>query len=77
MTFTQARKKLAKIANGKAHSVRFDVLVYGGIKDERTRCNLWIEGMQYYDGPTWDEAFRNLDRAMNGEPVEQMPAVSA
>jgi hypothetical protein len=83
MTFKQAAAKLKKIANGKYHSLRFELTTYKESTQAvcgigQTKCDVYIEDLAWYSGATWAEAFEALDTAMNPKPVltEEIPNIS-
>lgn len=80
MTFKQAAKKLAKIADGRYHGLNFELTI-PKTNIAETNCRLFITespNCWMVDAPTWAEAFTKLDAEMNpGPPVcEQIPDVS-
>lgn len=74
MTFKTAQTKLKAIAAGRYHSILFARNEYPDGLIE-TSCDLYIDGMTYYSGPTWHDAFLLLNRAINGTPLEELPDV--
>jgi hypothetical protein len=76
MTFKRARKELAKIANGRYHSLRYEETKhseYGG-GEIRQDVSVYIDGMDYYKGNTWEEAFAALNKAINPPQFDETAA---
>ncbi len=69
MTFASAKKKLKKIADGLYHHVSYTITEYHDGKC-KTECQLYIVDGELHRGPTWDDAFRKLDIAMNPPEVD-------
>lgn len=69
MTFAQAKKKLKEIAGDEYHTVQYELKEYREGK-QVTECTLYIHGHTHHEGPTWDDAFRSLDIAMNPPKVD-------
>ena len=81
MTFAQAKKQLAKLANGKYHVIKFELTEYQ--KDCQdvcgrgvANCSLYIDGHQHHKGKTWEEAFMSLDRAINPPSESEVMAMA-
>lgn len=81
MTFQEAKEKLDFLANGRFHSMSYELVTHsnGSLDAE---CGIYIEGTPFCSGETWDEAFISLmqqfpayepltnDRALAMAPVE-------
>lgn len=73
MKFKEAKAKLKRIASGSHHAIEFGMTIYSTGR-ETTECRAYIDGYNWYKGPTWEDVFRSLEIAIN-EPVEEMPDV--
>jgi len=80
MTFSQARKKLDKIAGETYHSMRFDLTTrfnkYKNQTEYETVVSVYIDGYNHYSGNYWEEAFDKLEKAMaepKDKPCEAVP----
>jgi hypothetical protein len=63
VTFEGARRKLARIAGKKYHTVKYELSVFeGSIMD--VDCSLYVEGGNIHSAPTWAKAFEALGNAM-------------
>jgi len=62
MNIKTAKKKLAKIAKGKFHSVQYDITDIGN-GELKQECSIYISGMSWHLGETWEEAFSSLQKA--------------
>lgn len=61
MTFKQAKKKLKKIANGKYHSITYELTEHH-TGDMAAKCTLYIDGYGvFHNGKTWELAFSSLE----------------
>ena len=69
MTFAQAKKKLKKIADGAYHMLNYELTEYH-TGEQKTECVVYIDGRGSHSGLTWEEAFKNLDRGINGQIVD-------
>ena len=78
MTFKEADKRLAKIADGGYRSIYFDLGTYQD-GTQRTSVGLYIDkgSRTYHSGyhPTFKEAFSQLEAQMGN--IEEIPEVSA
>lgn len=59
MTFKQAKKKLAKIANGEYHSLSYEADYHSGVAPA-IKCRVYIHNQGFYGGTTWNDAFARL-----------------
>lgn len=70
MTFKQAEKKLAKIANGNYYSLSYEVAQHPGVAPV-IKCRVYIHNQDYYEGTTWNKAFARLaGKKINTELTE-------
>ena len=69
MTFASAKKKLKKIADGKYHQISYESVEYHTGK-MRNECIIYVDDCGSHSGPTWDDAFRQLDIEMNPPKVD-------
>ncbi len=58
MKFQKARKELKILAEGKYHSIKYE-LITSDTGKVRQECLVYIEGLPWLKGTTWHEA---LDR---------------
>lgn len=71
MNFKQAAEKLEKIADGRYHSLSYDLTTLSekfGKGRKEQNCKIYIDRLSWHCGTTWDDAFERLDKTMN--PVE-------
>lgn len=73
MKFKEAKAKLAKIADGKYHSLEYSITNFKSVgrrteRTERAECGVYIDGVSWSFGPTWEAAFKKLDRQLRGLP---------
>jgi len=61
MTFNQAHEKLRGMFPEKYISLWFEMSEFAG-KEKQFTCHLYIDGLQYFSGKTWDEAFDSLEK---------------
>jgi len=61
MNFITAKNKLKKLANGKYHSITYELNEYSNGKLE-TKCYLYIDPGISLKAPTWTEAFAKLEK---------------
>ena len=69
MTFKQAKNELEKIADGKYHTLRYEITEtqFGNLIQ---CCEVYIEGLTWYNGETWGIALDKLKRAIKPLPVK-------
>ena len=76
MNFLQAKRKLKKLANGKYHSVIYEVCEHKDGEQVQT-CTLYITGMGFYAGQNWKDAFGLLNKEITPsipvvvDPIEE------
>ena len=76
MTFKEANKKLKQISKGEYRTVRFEQTTFSGGRT-KTECRVYFHPGMYGEAPTWTEAFKELDKAMNpGCYIEEIPNIS-
>ena len=63
MTFKDAKKELKKLADGKYHSMNYELTEYRN-GDQRTQCLVYGDGYSWFSAPTWEEALAKLRKAM-------------
>jgi hypothetical protein len=77
MTFKDAHAKLKAIAEGRYCSIRYELTTLNDGSLESC-CSIYIDGMKWHSGKTWDEVFHSLNMKIHPEQyVEQMPEVEA
>jgi len=64
MTFRQAQALIKAVANGEYCSVRLRFLGYNLEKQE---CSVYIDGSNWYERPTFEEAFDSLMDELYGD----------
>jgi uncharacterized protein (UPF0261 family) len=83
MTFKQANEKLGKIADGRYHSLKFELTTCTGGSRLMTKCSVYVgssdpnDGGWMASGETWAEAFDELDKTMfpsKQRKIEQIPS---
>ena len=67
MQFTDAKNKLKELANGKYHSITYELNEYSNGKLE-TKCYLYIDPYICFKAPTWAEAFAKLEKYLHLQP---------
>ena len=76
MTFQEAKDKLKTIANGRYHSIAFDLTEYES-GELAAECSLYVNDSTHYRGPTWEAAFIAMERGFDGisesEAMEMAP----
>ncbi len=79
MNFLKAKKQLKSLAEGKYHTLTYSVSEYehGGLTQT---CNVYIDGISYIQGTTWEEALTKLkyqltDVKVKVEPIKELPDV--
>jgi hypothetical protein len=70
MTFQEAKEKLKGIANGRYHSLSYELTEYAG-GGQQPECLVYIDQYKHHKGLTWEEAFLSLDRQINGLVVDE------
>jgi hypothetical protein len=68
MNFKEAKDKLAELANGEYHSLRYSVTEYSRITGDHKpyqECEVYINNKGWHKGDTWEEAFKSLDKILN------------
>lgn len=70
MTFKQAKEKLAKIADGRYSSIRYEETFHddGTVSIE---CYVYIKDVGWTEGETWESVFEKLedpDKKYKGQP---------
>ena len=68
MTFKKAKKKLRKIADGRYHTIKYELVEHCDGR-EVAECSLYIDGGVYHKAKTWDLAFSSLEN-INPDPKE-------
>jgi len=63
-----AKGQLKKLAKGKAHAIKYDVMEYTSGSIGIT-CYVYIAGYDYSDGPTWDEALNAMREQIKGKEI--------
>jgi len=66
MKLMQAKTIVKKLAEGKIHSVQFD-LTETASGQISTSCSVYVGGKGWYTGDTWVEAINKLKEAITGE----------
>ena len=63
MTFQEAAKVLALLADGKYQALRYELTTTcsGG---QIAECSVYVDGQAWHAEPTWDMALDSLRRAM-------------
>jgi len=67
MQFTDAKNKLKELANGKYHSITYELTEYSNGKLE-TKCHLYIDPHISFLASTWREAFTKLEEYLHPKP---------
>ena len=67
MTFNLARKKLADLADGRYHCIRFELTTFKGGRIE-PRCDMYIDGPGWtkHDNATWESALAEMLAIVHG-----------
>jgi len=60
MKFIEAKEKLKIIAKGKYHSLRYELTEHTD-GEQVVRTALYIDGLDHFSGPTWEDAFRRIE----------------
>ena len=68
----RAKKKLEKLANGKYHSISYELTTFR-TGEERPECTLYIDGGKHHQGRTWESAFDSLQGIKPKRIKEQEP----
>ena len=71
MTFKEAKAKLKEIADGKYHSIQYELTEHedGNLASE---CEIYIDKEGWYKDSTWEEAFFTREKALRiFKPVTQ------
>ena len=65
MSFGQAKKELEKLADGRFHRIQYEIIEtqYGELIQ---KCEVYIDGLNLYNGKTWRIALDKLESAMTG-----------
>lgn len=72
MNFIEAKTKLAKIANGRYHSVRYEISEHAD-KSIVQECGLYINGIGWTASTSWAGAFELLEAPeVSIEPIEEL-----
>jgi len=60
MTFEQAKKRLARIAKGEYHAIKYELTVPTAKRKlpEEAECSVYIHGGEWYGSDTWEGAFK-------------------
>ncbi len=75
VTFRSAQRQVAKLADGRLHGLNYSFTKYASGTTEAL-CGVYIDGQDWQEAPTWKEAIRKMDIAINGEPeadLEEAP----
>jgi len=70
MNFETAKKKLADIAKGEYHQIRYSVCSKEN-RVVRQECSLYINDIGFHEAQSWERAFKKLDEKLN--PPEEPP----
>lgn len=69
MDMKEARKELKKLAKGKYYNMLYEFSEYHTGKTEQ-KCSVYIHDHNYYSGLTWEDALKEMDRAINPPDIE-------
>jgi hypothetical protein len=69
MNFIKAKEKLAKLANGKYHTIQYDLTEFNGGVLTQT-CSVYIDGYKFHKAPNWYEALLSLQRQVKPTKVK-------
>ena len=74
MDFKEAHKRLNEIANGTYHTLKYQITTYhdGTMHQE---CGVYIDGSDWYNGPSWENAFSQLETSTQNGTVEKTPSI--
>lgn len=66
MTFAQAEKRLAELANGDYHAIRFERTTFGERHHgkQANECTVYVNNYGHHKGSTWEMAFASLENAI-------------
>jgi len=74
MRFREAQKELAKLADGKYHTIDREITNPCDGGKQRVKCSVYIHGQKYHNGETWEEALASMkDAIANPEPKVSEP----
>jgi hypothetical protein len=77
MTYEDAERVLEKLAAGKCYSIKYDKIVYSFNPDRehtpsfQVTCGVYLDGLNWYNGPTWEIALSKLEAAMHPVKVDE------
>jgi hypothetical protein len=63
MTFQEAKDKVKELANGKYHGLSIELNEFSS-GEQRVECSIYITDESWYKGPTWEDAFKARERAL-------------
>lgn len=74
MNMREAKEELMHRANGKYHSISYE-LTDRGNGDASQKCRVYIDGIGGFEANHWEEALTSLENAMSGKPTisEDLP----
>ena len=71
MTFQEAKGKLEELAEGRYHTLRYELTEHSDGKQKQV-CGVYVDkDSLFYEGETWEEAFKSRDEGKKA--LEQMP----
>ena len=72
MNFKEAEAKLAEIAGGEYHTLKYEKKFFGK-GDAATECIIYIHGQGYTSDRTWDLVFQKYEAKYKPLPIEEIP----
>ena len=67
MTFQEAKQKLSKIADGAFHTIAYEAKKHSTEPEYIPECTLYLDGFNHAHGSTFEEAFKVLNKAIEGK----------